>query len=112
MSRPSATQSPSASSSRCFWTIASRTLGLAATREAPSETSGVRMASVTSRSLSSTRSPAKAMSSEAGSTVGPARATLRYIAPESRYVKPSAFASARATVDFPAPAGPSIATTI
>ena len=42
----------------------------------------------------------------------PARATLRYIAPESRYVKPSAWATARATVDFPAPAGPSIATTI
>ena len=36
----------------------------------------------------------------------------RYIAPVSRYVKPSASAAARATVDFPAPAGPSIATII
>src|SRR5205823_7374750 len=32
-------------------------------------------------------------------------------APLSRYVNPSASATARATVDFPAPAGPSMATT-
>ena len=38
--------------------------------------------------------------------------TARYIAPESRYVKPSARAAARATVLLPAPAGPSMATTM
>src|SRR3712207_5865079 len=42
----------------------------------------------------------------------PAIAAARYIAPVSRYVKPSAAATARATVDLPAPAGPSIATSI
>ena len=39
-------------------------------------------------------------------------ATTRYMAPESRYVNPSSSATARATVDLPAPAGPSIATTV
>src|SRR5436305_801319 len=34
------------------------------------------------------------------------------MAPESRYVKPSRCATARATVDLPAPAGPSMATTV
>ena len=38
--------------------------------------------------------------------------TQRYIAPVSRYVKPSRSATARATVDFPAPAGPSMAITM
>ena len=42
----------------------------------------------------------------------PPSATQRYIAPESRYVKPSSAATARATVDLPAPAGPSIAITM
>src|SRR5436190_23496545 len=40
-----------------------------------------------------------------------ARATARYIAPVSKYSRPSARASARPTVDLPAPAGPSIAIT-
>ena len=50
---------------------------------------------------------------ERGDVVRPrsdASATARYIAPVSRYVKPSAPATARATVDLPAPAGPSMAT--
>jgi hypothetical protein len=38
--------------------------------------------------------------------------TQRYIAPVSRNVKPSRAATARATVDLPAPAGPSMAMTI
>jgi hypothetical protein len=50
--------------------------------------------------------PAFAASSRA------ARPTQRYIAPVSRYVKPSRCATARATVDFPAPAGPSMAMTM
>ena len=41
-----------------------------------------------------------------------ASATARYIAPVSRYVKPSRAATARATVDLPAPAGPSMAMTM
>ena len=40
-----------------------------------------------------------------------ARATALYIAPVSKYVKPRLRATALAVVDFPAPAGPSIATT-
>ena len=51
MSRPSATQSPRASSRRCSATIASRTAGSAAAREAASETAGVRISSVTSRAV-------------------------------------------------------------
>ncbi|MEY4010793.1 MAG: hypothetical protein RLZZ93_1486 [Actinomycetota bacterium] len=35
---------------------------------------------------------------------------MRYMAPVSRYSKPSREASARAIVDLPAPAGPSMAT--
>ncbi len=42
----------------------------------------------------------------------PASPTARYIAPVSRYVKPSRSATARATVLLPAPAGPSIAITM
>ena len=38
--------------------------------------------------------------------------TQRYIAPVSRYVKPSRSATPRATVDLPAPAGPSMAMTM
>ena len=61
MSRPSATQSPRASSARCLSTSAARTAGSAARREASSETSGVRIASVTSSPSSSTRSPSNAI---------------------------------------------------
>src|SRR6185312_16521431 len=51
---------------------------------------------------------------DAGGTVrsSAASATVRYRAPESRYVKPSASATPLATLDLPAPAGPSIATTV
>ena len=41
-----------------------------------------------------------------------ANVTARYIAPVSRYLTPSLAANALAIVDLPAPAGPSIATTI
>src|SRR5207253_9575839 len=71
---------------------------------------GWRIASVTSSPSSRTRPERKAMSSDAGSRPV-ASATDRYMAPLSRYVNPSASATARATVDFPAPAGPSMATT-
>src|SRR3954468_6793683 len=111
MSRPSATQSPVDSSARCCSSIAARTLGSAARRDARSEMSGVRIVSETSSPSSRTRSPSNAIRRLAGSR-SPASATARYIAPESRYVKPSAWAAARATVDFPAPAGPSMATSI
>src|SRR3954454_21372604 len=111
MSRPSATQSPVDSSARWLSTSAARTAGSAARRDATSEISGVRIASETSSPSSRTRSPSNAIRRLAGSR-SPASATARYIAPESRYVKPSAWAAARATVDFPAPAGPSMATSI
>ena len=81
MSRPSATQSPSPSSARCFSTSAARTLGSVATFEAASDTSGVRIASVTSSPSRITRSPSR-MSISRGSP--PRSATARYIAPESR----------------------------
>src|SRR3954452_23899853 len=110
-SRPSATQSPLASSARCLSSSAARTSGSAARREARSEISGVRIACETSSPSSSTRSPSNAMCRLAGSR-SPASATARYIAPESRYAKPSARAAARATVDLPAPAGPSMATSM
>src|SRR5215211_2446300 len=117
MSRPSATQSPSSTISCCMRTSAARTSGSAATREAPAETSGVRIASVTSRPSSSTRSPTRmsarpAISAACSSRPAEASATARYIAPVSRYVNPSRSATARATVDFPAPAGPSMAITM
>jgi hypothetical protein len=41
-----------------------------------------------------------------------ANVTPRYIAPVSRYSSPSRVANNRATVDFPDPAGPSIAITL
>src|SRR4051794_10411192 len=85
MSRPSATQSPPASMSRCFATSTSRTAGSAARRDASWATSGVRIASLTSSPSRSTRSPSKRMSSAAGSRPD-ASATERYMAPVSRYV--------------------------
>ncbi len=77
----------------------------------------MRISSVTSRPSSSVRSPGSILSDAAIEPAGTPRsvaasATARYIAPVSRYVKPSASATARATVDLPAPAGPSIATTV
>ena len=41
-----------------------------------------------------------------------AKATDRYIAPVSKYSNPNRSASRRATVDFPDPAGPSMAMTL
>ena len=78
---------------------------------------GSRIAEVTSRPSSSTLSPTSmsiASATAAGSSPrsAVASATARYIAPVSRYVKPSRCATARATVDFPAPAGPSMAMTM
>src|SRR3954447_15329024 len=117
MSRPSATQSPSARISCWRRTSAARTPWSRATWDASPEISGVRIASVTSRPSSSTRSPtsirersATAAGSSPDSSVP--SATQRYIAPVSRYVKPSRSATARATVDLPAPAGPSMAITM
>ena len=117
MSRPSATQSPCSMMACCLRTSAARTLGSAATRDAPADTSGVRIASVTSSPSSRTRSPTSiataAATSPAGRPLRPAAsATARYIAPVSRYVNPSRSATARATVDLPAPAGPSMAITM
>ena len=117
MSRPSATQSPAATIACCLRTSAARTAGSEATCDAASEASAVRIASVTSRPSSRTRSPRSISIFSAVSPAGPpfsetASPTQRYIAPVSRYVKPSRSATARATVDFPAPAGPSMAMTM
>ena len=90
MSRPSATQSPLARSSRWRATSAERTAGSAATSEACAETVGLRIACVTSRPASSTRSPSEISSPvacSAGLRAGSSRvasATQRYIAPLSR----------------------------
>src|SRR3954470_14418785 len=75
------------------------------------------MASVTSSPSTVTRSPTSTVISRAISAGGRRRSreasvTARYIAPVSRYVKPSWAATALATLDLPAPAGPSIAMTI
>src|SRR5688572_17912158 len=59
--------------------------------------------------VSSTNSCGRAQSSP---RFAPAKATARYMAPVSRKRKPSRSASARATVLFPAPAGPSRVTII
>src|SRR3954470_12961025 len=117
MSRPSPTQSPCFSISRCLATRAALTPGSEAILEACSDTSRLRIASVTSRPSRSTRSPSSMVTSRARSGAAPSfssseRATARYIAPESRYEKPSSRASLRATVLLPAPAGPSMATTM
>ena len=82
-----------------------------------SDTSRLRIASVTSVPSRRTRSPSSIFTSRARSAALPGlacseSATARYIAPESRYEKPSSRASSRATVLLPAPAGPSIATTM
>jgi hypothetical protein len=94
-----------------------RTPTSALTWEDASETAGVRIASVTSRPSSSTRSPSSIVAASAIAAGSPPSsatrsATHRYMAPVSRYVKPSRSATARATVDLPAPAGPSMAMTM
>src|SRR5215208_2496652 len=111
-------------SKRCWATIASRTSGWTETRDAAADTSGARIASVTVSPSSVTppsaiaiwmrcaSSPIRAGSSRSAPARRAASATHRYIAPESRYVKPRARAAPLATVDFPAPAGPSMAMTM
>ena len=95
MSRPSATQSPRRISPRCLATSASRTPGSAATREAASETSGVRIAALTSRPSSSTRPaarPRRGQQLDVGAARQLARARRRGCASESsatqRYIAP------------------------
>ena len=99
------TQSPWLTSARCAAMSTFRFSGSPASCDAAAVTAGVRIASVTSSPSASTRPPSKRMSV----CSLPLRAAARYIAPESRYSQPSASATARATVDFPAPAGPSMA---
>ena len=89
MSRPSATQSPSARIRRCCSTSASRTAGSEDTREAASDTHGSRMRSVTSSPSSVTRSPSSSRAVRATAAASPPpspvrNATARYIAPVSR----------------------------
>ena len=91
MSRPSATQSPSRRICCCLRTSAIRTPMSALTCEEASEIAGVRIASVTSRPSSSTRSPSSIRAASATAAGSPPRslsasATARYIAPVSRYV--------------------------
>ena len=74
---------------RALFTSAARTFSLVAMREAASETSGARIASVTSRPSASTRSPISISSSSARSDAAPPSssslsAAARYMAPESR----------------------------
>ena len=90
MSRPSATQSPLANSRRCSATIAPRTAGSAAAREAASETPGVRISvghitAVEPHALAEL-DPHRRRDRAAGATsrCAAASATHRYIAPESR----------------------------
>src|SRR5687767_10153919 len=108
MSRPSATQSPLFMSSLCRSTSAALTSGSVATRDAASDTSGVRSAG-SWKSISTSRARSAAVPFGSRRRESP---TALYIAPESRYVKPSCVATAFATVLFPAPAGPSIAITM
>ena len=78
MSRPSATQSPRERSSRCLSTSAERTLWFVAILDAASETSGARIASVTSRPLARIRSPSSMSSSRARSDAAPPRLRARH----------------------------------
>ena len=72
------------------------------TRPSSSNVTGLRRASSPSGSPSASGMPSRIAS----------HVSARYIAPVSRYRKPSRSASLRATVLLPAPAGPSIATII
>ena len=102
-----------------------RTAGLAATMLTARVTSGPRISMVAS--TPSTRTPVgptldlerrSAMRATASASSGStprrsaAKVTDRYIAPVSRYSRPSRAARARATVDLPEPAGPSMAITL
>ena len=86
--------------------------------------SGVRIKSETSSPLREEQMPSTEMTAfsaieptttgAVGSTLSRrvCKATQRYIAPVSRYGRPEASATNFAMVDFPAPAGPSIAMTV
>src|SRR5262245_42778114 len=107
---------------RCSAAKNRRTAGITATLLAPCDTSGVRISPLTSSPLSTTRpggisirtSASADSTAAASSTLTPRRciasATARYIAPVSRYSKPSRAASAFVTVLFPTPEGPSTVT--
>ena len=124
MSRPSTTPpSCSATHARCRATSTDRTPGCDDTADTAPVTSGPRIAADTSRPPSRT-SPSSSSTSAASATrvtaspssrstlaSSAASVTARYMAPVSRVCSPSALATPRATVDFPEPAGPSIATT-
>ncbi len=125
MSRPSMTPPPrSAAQARCRRTISARTAGLAATVLTARVTSGPRISMVASTPSTETALSATAMSrsatmpatsvASAGSMPRrrAAKVTARYMAPVSRYSRSSRSASRRATVDFPEPAGPSMAITL
>ena len=112
---------------RCCPTSASRTEGAADTGLTARSISAVRMARVTSsppmdtllgagspgscpNAMSCVRASCPSAASSNGTPSCRARhATARYMAPVSRQEKPSFFATAFATVDFPAPLGPSMA---
>src|SRR5947208_14277471 len=123
MSRPSTTPPPCTSiHSRWAATSRVRTSGTAATTDTAADTSAVRMASLTSRPPTRTGGPTSRSSPcatpmTAGASAGsiPASSTAqvraRYRAPVPGAGRPSASATARATVDLPEPAGPSTATT-
>ena len=127
MSLPSATTRPLAPMRRCKASSPARTSAKADTCEAPSEISGRRISSLTSSPstamwLTPPRSsnrmsrlrmswPSARPSDQAMSRRRAAHAPARYRAPESRNVYPRRRARPLATVDLPAPAGPSMATT-
>ena len=124
MSRPSITKPPDSPSARCRATSARLTSGNFATAAAATSISGVRIASVTSSPSMTVRPFSNpkitrsvnfdnpASSSKATFSKLAFHATARYIAPVSTYWYPSLAATARATVPFPAPDGPSIAITV
>src|SRR6266704_2712948 len=131
ISRPSITMPPPAPARCCSATRTARTAAIVASRDAACATSGVRIASVTSRPSRMTRffTPVAACSEVGGrssmcvscasaarrasSSIGTCRlsafsASARYIAPLSRYTYPRTSAIRRATLLFPEPAGPSM----
>ena len=125
MSRPSTTPPPrSATHILCLSRSSRRTSEFAATELTARVTDAPRMSIVAS--TPSTRSPSSEMSktvvtascATAASSPGSiplrraAHVMPRYIAPVSRYGRSKTRANSLAIVDFPAPAGPSIATTL
>ena len=115
--------------SRCRSSKNALTSGIADTAEAIMDISGVLISPLTSSPSSSTIcsdlslnasstliSLSIAIISEVLSDVNARREAAKpmalYNAPVSTYIKPSSLAASRAMVDFPAPAGPSIAIAI